>query len=100
MPTVPAQRPEIHEVVELMRRRRVTMVDLIEVDHRTSPPDKVLAVTRCWELLARLGLRFADPEAAGLRLEDKVPERLIPAESKTSMKSKTCRGRTDARPQE
>src|SRR5262249_36760069 len=56
----------VEQVFEYMRARKLSLDDLIEIggeDLRSPKPaivSRARAVERCWELLARLGLKYAD----------------------------------------
>jgi hypothetical protein len=57
-----------NRVVELMRKKKLTLDDLVSVgggDLRSSDRgrvDKARRVSRCWEVMAGLGVKFADIE--------------------------------------
>ena len=74
MRAIASHKSGIVDAVALMRRRRISVVDLLEVDHRSAPPKKIRGVDVVWALLARHGLKYADLEAAGLKFENKIPE--------------------------
>jgi hypothetical protein len=56
----------IEQIVEFMRAKKLTAGDLIEIggeDLRSSSPtrsEKAHRVEKCWALMARLGVKYAD----------------------------------------
>jgi hypothetical protein len=69
-------RQAVVEIFDFMRRHKLTLADLIEVggeDFR-SPDSQIAnrarAVSRCWEMMARLSLKFADLETVAGEIPD------------------------------
>jgi hypothetical protein len=60
------QRPAVVEILDFMRKRGLTLNDLIQTggeDLKSSNPkrvEKARRVEKCWELMARLSVKFAD----------------------------------------
>jgi hypothetical protein len=63
-------RAQIIEIIEVMRRYRITLDDLIQIggeDFSSSSLkriEKARRVEKCWSLMARLSVNFADLEDA------------------------------------
>jgi hypothetical protein len=60
--------PAVTQVLEFMRKHRLSAADLVEIggEDLRSPRTRAKArdVELCWELIARLGLKYADLEKA------------------------------------
>jgi hypothetical protein len=73
------QRPRqaVVEIFDFMRKRGLTLNDLIQIggeDFRSPSPmrrEKARRVEKCWSLMARLSVKFADLEAAPPPTPDK-----------------------------
>jgi hypothetical protein len=69
-------RQTVVEIFGFIRRHKLTLADLIETggdDFRSSNSqivNRARAVSRCWELMARLSLKFADLETAAGEIPD------------------------------
>jgi hypothetical protein len=63
-------RQAVVEIFGFIRRHKLTLADLIEVggenlrSSNSQIANRARAVSRCWELMARLSLKFADLEQA------------------------------------
>src|SRR6516225_9311706 len=70
-------RQAVVEILDFMRKRGLTLNDLIQIggeDFRSSSPtrkEKARRVEKCWHLMARLSVKFADLEAAPPSIPDK-----------------------------
>jgi hypothetical protein len=62
------QRQAVVEILDFMRSRDLALDDLIQIggeDLKSSNPkcaEKARRVSKCWELMARLSIKFADLE--------------------------------------
>ena len=74
-------RQAVVEILDFMRKRGLTLRDLIEIggeDLKSSNPkrkEKARRVEKCWSLMARLSVKFADLEAALPPIPDKPARR-------------------------
>jgi len=74
-------RQAVVEIFDFMRKRGLTLNDLIQIggeDFRSPSPmrkEKARRVSKCWELMARLSVKFADLEAAPPPIPDKPARR-------------------------
>jgi len=74
-------RQAIVETLDFMRRNRLVLDDLIQVggeDFGSASPkriEKARRVEKCWGLMARLSVKFADLEAAPQSIPDKPARR-------------------------
>ena len=74
-------RQAVVEILDFMRKRGLTLRDLIEIggeDLKSSNPkrkEKARRVEKCWSLMARLSVKFADLEAAPPPIPDKPARR-------------------------
>jgi hypothetical protein len=57
------------QVSEFMRKRRLSLADLIEIGGK-APKPKARHVEKCWSLIAHLGLTYAVLMSAGLEGDD------------------------------
>jgi len=68
------------EILDFMRTRGLTLDDLIQIggeDFRSTPTriEKARRVEKCWSLMARLSVKFADLEQASQPIPDKRSRR-------------------------
>ena len=74
-------RQAVVEILDFMRRNRLALDDLIEIggeDFRSTSPkriEKARCVEKCWSLMARLSVKFADLEQAPQPIPDKPSRR-------------------------
>jgi hypothetical protein len=74
-------RQAVVEILDFMRKRGLALNDLIQIsaeDFKSSSPtrkEKARRVEKCWSLMARLSVKFADLEAAPPLTPDKSVRR-------------------------
>src|SRR6516225_7933188 len=74
-------RQAVVEILDFMRKRGLTLNDLIQIggEDFTSPSpmrkEKARRVEKCWHLMARLSVKFADLEATPPPIPDKPARR-------------------------
>ena len=74
-------RQAVVETLDFMRRNRLALDDLIEIggeDFRSTSPkriEKARCVEKCWSLMARLSVKFADLEQTPPPIPDKPARR-------------------------
>jgi hypothetical protein len=67
----------VSAIFDLMRKYGLALDDLIQIGGESDPKraEKVRRVSKCWDLMARLSVKFADLEAAPRPLPDKWARR-------------------------
>jgi hypothetical protein len=75
------QRHVVVEVLDFMRKRGLALSDLIQIGgedlklSNSKRVEKARRVEKCWSLMARLSVKFADLEAAAPPIPDKSARR-------------------------